>query len=57
MKILCECLADIVILYQIPENGQVNIQCKNYDYGCDGCGFILDNKIFYNKEVVNSESE
>lgn len=56
MKILCSCLAEIIISSQIPQNGQINIKCTNYDYdGCDGIGFILDNKIFYNKEIVESE--
>lgn len=54
MKLLCSCLGNIEISSQMKENGQVNINCQNYDV-CDGSGFILDNKIYYNKEIIESK--
>lgn len=46
MKIQCECGQDYCLKSQIPENGQVNFKCNE----CDIYGFILDNKIYAQKE-------
>lgn len=52
---MCDCLRDIIIKTQMP-NGQINIQCENYDcQECKGNGFILNNKIYWTIQEENEE--
>ena len=39
------CDSALVVTSIMPQNGQVNVACKNYE--CPGIGFILDGKAYY----------
>ena len=47
MQVKCECQDRFQILSLIPQNGQVNFKCER----CDKYGFILNNRIFVEKEM------